>query len=76
MTKRFWKAHKHENSNAKRREELYVSNPNKFYLLKLLLKKHKGKKIIIFADKLTVLKNFSTRLRVPSIYGDIKNRER
>jgi len=44
--------------------------------LKKLLRLHKGKKILIYADKIFALKKFSEKLLCPFICGDVSIRER
>ena len=45
--------------NSKERKALYVSNSNKFLACMLLLKKHKGDKIIIFSDNLFTIERYN-----------------
>jgi len=55
---------------------LYTSNPNKYYIIDLLLKIHEGKKILIYADKLFALKYFAHSMKKLFICGEVSEKER
>jgi DNA excision repair protein ERCC-3 len=75
MVKSFHKEHSNAYSHQLR-ELLYASNPNKYYVIKRLLEVHKGKKVLVFADKLFSLKYFATNLKKLFICGEVSNIER
>jgi len=63
---------------GRRKESLYVANPNKYIACQYLIRKHenRGDKTIVFSDNLFVLKQYSSRLKKQFIYGGTRNEER
>ena len=60
------------NSNMERKKVLYLSNPTKYLITLMLLKKHKGDKIIIFSDNLFTIERYNKMLeKRKSIKNDI-----
>ncbi|KAG4206618.1 hypothetical protein ERO13_A03G019400v2 [Gossypium hirsutum] len=58
--------------NSKKKQALYVMNPNKFRACEFLIRFHereRGDKIIVFADNLFALVEYAMKLRKPMIYG-------
>ncbi|PRQ18251.1 putative DNA helicase chromatin remodeling SNF2 family [Rosa chinensis] len=72
MTKEFFAEYKKENS-YKRKQALYLMNPNKFRICEYLIQFHeqqrRGDKIIVFSDNLFTLTEYATKLRKPMFYG-------
>ncbi|PPS18663.1 hypothetical protein GOBAR_AA01908 [Gossypium barbadense] len=65
--------------NSKKKQALYVMNPNKFRACEFLILFHEGErgdKIIVFADNLFVLVEYAMKLRKPMIYGATSHLER
>eukprot|EP00826_Nyctotherus_ovalis_P034536 TRINITY_DN2888_c0_g3_i5.p1 TRINITY_DN2888_c0_g3~~TRINITY_DN2888_c0_g3_i5.p1 ORF type:complete len:616 (-),score=205.73 TRINITY_DN2888_c0_g3_i5:609-2264(-) len=60
---------------GRRKESLYVANPNKYIACQYLITKHEGRgdKIIVFSDNLFVLKQYSARLKKQFIFGGTRN---
>ncbi|GMH28867.1 hypothetical protein Nepgr_030710 [Nepenthes gracilis] len=78
MTKEFF-AEYLKKDNAKRKQALYVMNPNKFRACEFLIRFHeqqRGDKIIVFADNLFALTEYAMKLRKPMIYGATSHVER
>lgn len=78
MTKEFF-AEYLKKGNSRRRQGLYVMNPNKFRACEFLLRFHeqqRGDKIIVFSDNLFALREYATKLRRPCIYGATSHQER
>ncbi|XP_047308546.1 general transcription and DNA repair factor IIH helicase subunit XPB1-like [Impatiens glandulifera] len=78
MTKEFF-AEYLKKENSKKRQALYVMNPNKFRACEFLIRFHeqqRGDKIIVFADNLFALTEYATKLRKPMIYGATSHLER
>ncbi|XP_058199507.1 general transcription and DNA repair factor IIH helicase subunit XPB1 isoform X2 [Rhododendron vialii] len=78
MTKEFF-AEYLKKENSKKRQALYVMNPNKFRACEFLIRFHeqqRGDKIIVFADNLFALVEYATKLRKPMIYGATSHVER
>ncbi|KAH7432496.1 hypothetical protein KP509_07G025300 [Ceratopteris richardii] len=78
MTKEFF-AEYVKKDNTRRRQGLYVMNPNKFRACEFLLRFHeqqRGDKIIVFSDNLFALREYATKLRKPCIYGATSHQER
>ncbi|XP_028767458.1 general transcription and DNA repair factor IIH helicase subunit XPB1 isoform X2 [Neltuma alba] len=78
MTKEFF-AEYLKKENSKKRQALYVMNPNKFRACEFLIKYHetqRGDKIIVFADNLFALTEYAMKLRKPMIYGATSHVER
>ncbi|VAH63008.1 unnamed protein product [Triticum turgidum subsp. durum] len=71
MTKEFF-AEYLKKENSKKKQVLYVMNPNKFRACEFLIRFHeqqRGDKIIVFADNLFALTAYAMKLRKPMIYG-------
>ncbi|MCL7040217.1 hypothetical protein MKW94_017118 [Papaver nudicaule] len=71
MTKEFYAEYLKE-ANTKKRQALYVMNPNKFRACEFLIRFHeqqRGDKIIVFADNLFALTEYARKLGKPMIYG-------
>ncbi|XP_039045950.1 general transcription and DNA repair factor IIH helicase subunit XPB1-like [Hibiscus syriacus] len=71
MTKEFF-AEYLKKENSKKKQALYVMNPNKFRACEFLIQFHeqeRGDKIIVFADNLFALTEYAMKLRKPMIYG-------
>ncbi|KAL3833552.1 hypothetical protein ACJIZ3_008288 [Penstemon smallii] len=78
MTKEFF-AEYLKKSNSKKKQALYVMNPNKFRACEFLIRFHeqqRGDKIIVFADNLFALTEYAMKLRKPMIYGATSHPER
>lgn len=78
MTKEFF-AEYLKKENSKRKQALYVMNPNKFRACEFLIRFHeqqRGDKIIVFADNLFALTEYAMKLRKPMIYGATSHIER
>ncbi|XP_055821584.1 general transcription and DNA repair factor IIH helicase subunit XPB1 isoform X2 [Solanum dulcamara] len=78
MTKEFF-AEYLKKENSKKRQALYVMNPNKFRACEFLIRFHeqqRGDKIIVFADNLFALTEYAMKLRKPMIYGATSHVER
>eukprot|EP01018_Ginkgo_biloba_P024365 Gb_19362 [translate_table: standard] len=78
MTKEFF-AEYLKKENSKKKQALYVMNPNKFRACEFLIRFHeqqRGDKIIVFADNLFALTEYAMKLRKPMIYGATSHSER
>ncbi|KAG0461682.1 hypothetical protein HPP92_021979 [Vanilla planifolia] len=78
MTKEFF-AEYLKRENSKKKQALYVMNPNKFRACEFLIRFHeqqRGDKIIVFADNLFALTAYAKKLRKPMIYGATSHQER
>ncbi|GMJ03814.1 homolog of xeroderma pigmentosum complementation group B 1 [Hibiscus trionum] len=78
MTKEFF-AEYLKKENSKKKQALYVMNPNKFRACEFLIRFHereRGDKIIVFADNLFALVEYAMKLRKPMIYGATSHLER
>ncbi|XP_042388705.1 general transcription and DNA repair factor IIH helicase subunit XPB1-like isoform X2 [Zingiber officinale] len=78
MTKEFF-AEYLKKENSKKKQALYVMNPNKFRACEFLIRFHeqqRGDKIIVFADNLFALTTYAMKLRKPMIYGATSHNER
>lgn len=78
MTKEFF-AEYLKKENSKKKQALYVMNPNKFRACEFLIRFHeqqRGDKIIVFADNLFALTEYALKLRRPMIYGATSHVER
>uniref|UniRef100_A0A2P2JC71 DNA 3'-5' helicase n=1 Tax=Rhizophora mucronata TaxID=61149 RepID=A0A2P2JC71_RHIMU len=78
MTKEFF-AEYLKKENSKKKQALYVMNPNKFRACEFLIRFHeqqRGDKIIVFADNLFALMEYAMKLRKPMIYGATSHAER
>ncbi|CAI9756348.1 unnamed protein product [Fraxinus pennsylvanica] len=78
MTKEFF-AEYLKKENSKKKQALYVMNPNKFRACEFLIQFHeqqRGDKIIVFADNLFALTEYAMKLRKPMIYGATSHPER
>ncbi|KAL2517158.1 DNA repair helicase XPB1 [Abeliophyllum distichum] len=78
MTKEFF-AEYLKKENSKKKQALYVMNPNKFRACEFLIQFHeqqRGDKIIVFADNLFAITQYATKLRKPMIYGATSHPER
>ncbi|XP_040368644.1 general transcription and DNA repair factor IIH helicase subunit XPB1-like isoform X3 [Rosa chinensis] len=78
MTKEFFLEYL-KRENSKKKQALYVMNPNKFRACEFLIRfheEHRGDKIIVFADNLFALTEYAMKLRKPMIYGATSHAER
>ncbi|KAH9775432.1 General transcription and DNA repair factor IIH helicase subunit XPB1 [Citrus sinensis] len=78
MTKEFFSEYL-KKENSKKKQALYVMNPNKFRACEFLIRFHeqqRGDKIIVFADNLFALTEYAMKLRKPMIYGATSHVER
>lgn len=78
MTKEFF-AEYLKKENSKKKQALYVMNPNKFRACEFLIRFHeqqRGDKIIVFADNLFALTAYAKKLRKPMIFGATSHQER
>ncbi|GAB4834440.1 General transcription and DNA repair factor IIH helicase subunit xpb1 [Ancistrocladus abbreviatus] len=78
MTKEFF-AEYLKKENSKKKQALYVMNPNKFRACEFLIRFHeqqRGDKIIVFADNLFALTEYAMKLKKPMIYGATSHVER
>ncbi|KAL4570760.1 hypothetical protein LXL04_026422 [Taraxacum kok-saghyz] len=78
MTKEFFSEYL-KKENSKKKQALYVMNPNKFRACEFLIRFHeqqRGDKIIVFADNLFALTEYAMKLRKPMIYGATSHIER
>ncbi|XVF13089.1 hypothetical protein REPUB_Repub08aG0178000 [Reevesia pubescens] len=78
MTKEFF-AEYLKKENSRKKQALYVMNPNKFRACEFLIRFHereRGDKIIVFADNLFALTEYAMKLRKPMIYGATSHLER
>ncbi|RZC57312.1 hypothetical protein C5167_004620 [Papaver somniferum] len=78
MTKEFFAEYLRK-ENSKKKQALYVMNPNKFRACEFLIRFHeqqRGDKIIVFADNLFALTEYAMKLRKPMIYGATSHQER
>ncbi|CAH1447682.1 unnamed protein product [Lactuca virosa] len=78
MTREFF-AEYLKKENSKKKQALYVMNPNKFRACEFLIWFHEEQrhdKVIIFADNLFALTEYATKLRKPMIYGATSHIER
>ncbi|KAI3713424.1 hypothetical protein L1987_72001 [Smallanthus sonchifolius] len=78
MTKEFF-AEYLKKENSKKKQALYVMNPNKFRACEFLIRFHEQQrddKIIVFADNLFALTEYAMKLRKPMIYGATSHIER
>ncbi|XP_042475918.1 general transcription and DNA repair factor IIH helicase subunit XPB1 [Macadamia integrifolia] len=78
MTKEFF-AEYLKKENSKKKQALYVMNPNKFRACEFLIRFHeqqRGDKIIVFSDNLFALTEYAMKLRKPMIYGATSHQER
>lgn len=76
MTPAFYKAYRDESS--RKRELLYVMNPNKFQACQYLIDYHekRGDKIIVFCDNVWALRVYAQTLKKYFICGETKQHER
>ncbi|XP_073042857.1 general transcription and DNA repair factor IIH helicase/translocase subunit XPB1-like isoform X1 [Primulina eburnea] len=78
MTKEFF-AEYLKKENSKKKQALYVMNPNKFRACEFLIRFHeqqRGDKIIVFADNLFALQEYAIKLQKPMIFGATSHAER
>ncbi|KAG6557221.1 hypothetical protein Mapa_001148 [Marchantia paleacea] len=78
MTKEFY-AEYLKKENSRKRQGLYVMNPNKFRACEFLIRFHeqqRGDKIIVFSDNLFALRAYAQKLRRPFIDGPTSHHER
>ncbi|CAA7036045.1 unnamed protein product [Microthlaspi erraticum] len=78
MTKEFFAKYL-QKDNSKKKQALYVMNPNKFRACEFLIRFHeeqRGDKIIVFADNLFALTEYAMKLRKPMFYGATSHVER
>ncbi|PRQ56830.1 putative DNA helicase [Rosa chinensis] len=74
MTKEFFVEYL-KKENSKKKQALYVMNPNKFRACEFLIRFHeeqRGDKIIVFADNLFALAKYAKKLRKPMICGSTR----
>ncbi|KAG5180679.1 P-loop containing nucleoside triphosphate hydrolase protein [Tribonema minus] len=78
MTAEFYREYLNESINHRKKELLYVTNPNKFRTCEFLVQYHqeRGDKIILFADNVFALRRYSELLGIPYIYGGTREAER
>jgi DNA excision repair protein ERCC-3 len=76
MNTDFYEEYIKPQTSSRKRQLLYVSNPNKFYICKTLVEQHKNDKIIIFSDNLFCLKIYKDELKIPFISGEVSESER
>ncbi|KAG0463225.1 hypothetical protein HPP92_021701 [Vanilla planifolia] len=79
MTKEFFAEYLKREKTQKKKQALYVMNPNKFRACEFLIRFHeqqRGDKIIVFADNLFALTAYAKKLRKPMIYGATSHQER
>ncbi|CAI9099949.1 OLC1v1036850C1 [Oldenlandia corymbosa var. corymbosa] len=65
--------------NSKKKQGLYVMNPNKFRACEFLIRFHeeqRGDKIIVFSDNIFALQKYALKLNKPMIYGKTGHAER
>ncbi|KAJ6341771.1 hypothetical protein OIU78_009844 [Salix suchowensis] len=78
MTKEFFSEYL-KKENSKKKQALYVMNPNKFRACEFLIRFHEEQrhdKIIVFADNLFALTEYAMKLHKPMIYGATSHAER
>lgn len=78
MTKEFFTEYL-KKENSKKKQALYVMNPNKFRACEFLIRFHEEQrrdKIIVFADNLFALTEYAMKLHKPMIYGATSHAER
>lgn len=78
MTKEFY-AEYLKKENSRKRQGLYVMNPNKFRACEFLIRFHeqqRGDKIIVFSDNLFALREYAKKLKRPYIDGPTSHHER
>lgn len=78
MTKEFFAEYLRK-ENSKKKQALYVMNPNKFRACEFLIRFHEEQrrdKIIVFADNLFALIEYAKKLKKPMIYGATSHVER
>ncbi|KAG0566665.1 hypothetical protein KC19_7G079900 [Ceratodon purpureus] len=78
MTKEFYREYL-KKENSRKKQGLYVMNPNKFRACEFLIRFHeqqRGDKIIVFSDNLFALREYATKLKKPFIYGPTSHHER
>lgn len=78
MTKEFYAEYLNPD-NSRRKQGLYVMNPNKFRACEYLIRFHeqqRGDKIIVFSDNLFALEQYARKLGKPMIYGPTSHHER
>ena len=65
-------------TNARRKQLLYVMNPNKFHVAEFLMRSHeaRGEKTLIFSDQIAALRHYATALQRPFIDGATPEAER
>jgi len=78
MTKEFFQEYLDPNTDPKRKKLLYVMNPNKFDVCRMLLRYHREKndKILIFSDHIPAVLRYSKYLKVHNLYGSTTQWER
>ncbi|KAI9342671.1 DNA repair helicase rad25 [Obelidium mucronatum] len=76
MTKEFYKEYLGQSS--RKRQLLYVMNPNKIQACQYLIDFHeqRGDKVIVFSDNVFALKHYATKLNRPYIYGGSSTADR
>ncbi|GBG33351.1 TFIIH basal transcription factor complex helicase XPB subunit [Hondaea fermentalgiana] len=78
MTPEFFEEYLRPDTPAKRKQLLYVMNPNKFAICQMLLRYHveKKDKVLVFSDDIPAILRYSTYLRIHHLYGDTTQWER
>ncbi|CAI5511959.1 unnamed protein product [Closterium sp. Naga37s-1] len=77
MTREFYA--EYIRADARKRQGLYVMNPNKFRACEYLIRFHEEQrrdKIIVFSDNLFALEQYARKLNKPMIYGPTSHAER
>lgn len=76
MTPEFYK--EYLEAKPKKKQILYINNPNKFITCQQLVRYHerKGDKIIIFSDNIFALEMYGKYLGRPYIHGGVSDKER
>ncbi|KAI8830864.1 P-loop containing nucleoside triphosphate hydrolase protein [Chytriomyces cf. hyalinus JEL632] len=76
MTREFYKEYLDQSS--RKRQLLYVMNPNKIQACQYLIDFHeqRGDKVIVFSDNVFALKHYATKLNRPYIYGGSSTADR
>ena len=78
MTAEFFEEYLSKNRTIKEKQLLYVMNPNKFAVCRMLMEYHRKKKdkVLIFSDNIPAIKRYSNYLGIYNMYGDTSHHER
>jgi len=78
MTAEFFQKYLDPTTDSKEKQLLYVMNPNKYAICKMLMEYHRAKKdkVLIFSDNIPAIKRYSTYLKVHNMYGSTSQYER